>query len=80
MARRLAAASALIVFAACLVAGVRAGNSFSTTVGRAVLAMLVTLVIGLIAGAMMERTMEEGLDRPDGKTRETGTDSGAGGR
>lgn len=80
MSRRLAAASSLIVFAACLVAGARAGNSFSTTVGRAVLAMLVTLVIGLLAGFMMERALEENLNRADGKTGESGTDSSAGGR
>lgn len=80
MTRRLAAAAALIVFAACLIAGTRAGNTFGTTVGRAVLAMAVTLAIGLLAGLMIERSLEENLSGAGEKTEKTGTDSGAGGR
>jgi NhaP-type Na+/H+ or K+/H+ antiporter len=60
MARRISASLALIVFAVCLVVGrFGAQNTFGTTVTRAVLAMLGTLVIGLVIGFMAERMLEE---------------------
>jgi hypothetical protein len=59
MPRRLAAAMALLAFAACLVSGLRADNTFSTTVLRAMEAMLVTLIIGLIVGAMAQKMLDE---------------------
>lgn len=80
MSKRLAAAAALIVFAVCLISGMQAGNTFGTTVGRATLAMLVTLVIGLVAGAMLERSLDEHGVVGREKAEKTGTDSGAGGR
>jgi hypothetical protein len=80
MPRRLAAACALIVFAACLFAGMRAGNTFSTTVSRAVLAMGATLVIGLVAGAMLERALGENVSEIAKNSGNSGTDSSAGGR
>ena len=50
MAQRLAAILALLAFAVCLyVGGVEAGNPFTTTVGRALVAMGGTYVVGLIA-------------------------------
>jgi hypothetical protein len=59
MPRRLAGAMALLAFAACLVSGLRAENTFSTTVIRALEAMIVTLVIGLIVGAMAQKMLDE---------------------
>jgi hypothetical protein len=61
MAQRIAAALAMIVFAVCLLAGINAGNPFTTVVTRAMLAMLVTLVIGLILGAMAQKMLDENL-------------------
>lgn len=63
MARRISASLALIVFAVCLLVGrFGAQNTFATTVTRAVLAMLGTLVIGLVIGYMAERMLEENLE------------------
>lgn len=62
MPQRLAAVLALIAFAVCLVAGAQAGNTFSTTVLRALTAMLVTLVVGLIIGAMAQKMLDENLE------------------
>ena len=42
--KRLAAAMALLAFAGCLISGMRAENTFDTTVVRALEAMIVTLV------------------------------------
>ncbi len=45
-----------IVFAVCLVVGgLEADNTFATTVERALMAMMATLVIGLVVGAMAAR-------------------------
>lgn len=63
MARRISASLALVVFAVCLVVGrFVAQNTFGTTVTRALLAMLGTLVIGLLIGYMAERMLEENLE------------------
>jgi F0F1-type ATP synthase assembly protein I len=78
LAKRLAAAAALVVFAVCLLMGARVGNTFGKKVGRALLAMSVTLVIGLIAGAMLERSLDENLSGRGEKKSKTGTDSGSG--
>ena len=61
MPKRLAAAFALIVFALCLVLGIQANNSFSTTLSRALIAMAGTLVVGLILGAVAQRMLDENL-------------------
>jgi|HubBroStandDraft_1064217.scaffolds.fasta_scaffold149852_2 NhaP-type Na+/H+ or K+/H+ antiporter len=62
MTQRIACAMAFLAFAVCLVAGgIEANNSFATTVGRAVVAMLATLVIGLIVGAMARKMLDENL-------------------
>ena len=58
--QRLAAALALLMFALCLVIGVvQAGNTFTTAVGRALVAMAGTFVIGLIAGAMGQKMLDD---------------------
>jgi NhaP-type Na+/H+ or K+/H+ antiporter len=62
MVIRIAAVSSFIVFAVCLVVGgIQADNTFVTTVERAVTAMLVTLVIGLIIGAMAQKMLQENI-------------------
>jgi hypothetical protein len=62
MPTRLAAILALLVFAVCLVVGgLETGNTFSTTVGRALAAMAGTFVVGLIVGSMGQRMIDENL-------------------
>jgi hypothetical protein len=59
--RRIAAVCALVVFALCLVLGMRAQNTFSTTVSRAMLAMAGTFVVGLVLGSVAQRMLDENL-------------------
>ena len=62
MPQKLASTLALLAFAACLIAGgVHAGNPFSTTIQRALLAMAGTYVIGLIIGSMAQKMIEENV-------------------
>ena len=61
MPQRIAAALSMTVFAVCLLAGVAAGNPFGTIVIRALLAMFMTFVIGLIVGAMAQKMLDENL-------------------
>jgi len=76
MAHRLAASLALLVFAACLyVGGVHAGNPFSTTVLRALLAMAGTYVIGLMVGAMGQKMIEENVKAEEKKLLNSRTDA-----
>lgn len=67
MTRRLAATTSLVVFAMCLFLGLRAENSFGTTVLRALLAMVVTFVVGTIIGAMAEKMISESLTQTEKK-------------
>jgi hypothetical protein len=62
MTKRLAAAMALLAFAGCLVAGIRAANTFETTIVRALEAMIVTLVIGMVVGSMAQKMLDENAD------------------
>lgn len=61
MPRRLAVAVALMVFAVCLLCGMVAQNTFTETVRRALIAMFVTLAIGLVVGAMGQKMLEENV-------------------
>ena len=61
MAQRISAALSLVVFLVCLLCGASAGNPFGTVVSRALLAMLGTLVIGLVLGVMAQRMLDENL-------------------
>lgn len=62
MPRRIAAICALTVFAVCLlVGGLQAGNPFTTTVLRALQAMAVTFVVGLLVGLMAQRMLDENV-------------------
>lgn len=51
---------ALVAFATCLVMGIVVENPFSTVIMRAIGAMIVTLIVGLIIGAMAQKMLEEG--------------------
>ena len=61
MARRMAAALALVVFAVCVIAGLNAGNSFETVLTKALLAMAATFFVGLVVGAMAQKMLDENL-------------------
>ena len=61
MARRMAAALALVVFAVCVIAGLNAGNSFETVLTKALLAMAATFVVGLVVGGMAQKMLDENL-------------------
>lgn len=69
MPTRIAGILCLIAFAASLVAGISAGNPFTTTVGRALLALVVTYVIGLILGSMTQRMLDENLQKQEEKLK-----------
>jgi len=61
MARRMAAALALVVFAVCVIAGLGAGNSFETVLTKALAAMAATFVVGLVVGVMAQKMIDENL-------------------
>jgi hypothetical protein len=62
MPTRLAAILALIAFAVCLFAGGwQADNPFTTTVVRALAAMAVTFLVGLVVGHMAKTMLDENL-------------------
>jgi NhaP-type Na+/H+ or K+/H+ antiporter len=62
----------MIVFAFCVVQGMLAHNSFSTTVSRALLAMVVTFGVGLAIGWAGDRMLDENLKAEETKLREQG--------
>ncbi len=71
LTRRIAAVLALIAFSFTLViGGLQTDNSFSTTVLRALAAMGGTFVLGLIAGAMFDRMLEENIAVQEKKFKE----------
>lgn len=84
MPTRLAAILALLVFAVCLlVGGIETGNTFTTTVTRALGAMIGTFVIGLIVGSMGQKMIDENLDpalKEAGEKKESLARKSAGGR
>jgi uncharacterized membrane protein YqgA involved in biofilm formation len=80
MPQRIAAALAMVVFAVCLLAGINAGNPFTTVVSRAMLAMLVTLVIGLVLGAMAQKMLDENLRNEGEKLKNDSVNSSESGR
>jgi NhaP-type Na+/H+ or K+/H+ antiporter len=59
--RRLAVAVALIVFSVCLICGMMAENTFVETVRRALIAMFVTLLVGLVIGSMGQKMLQENV-------------------
>jgi hypothetical protein len=78
--RRLAVAVALLVFAVCLVSGMAAENSFAETIRRALIGMFVTLVVGLVVGAMGQKMLEENVAGPEKKSQDSETKPQAGDR
>ena len=75
MTQRIASSMALVAFAVCLVGGLQAGNTFTTTVTRALVAMIGTLVVGLVIGAMGQRMLEENLGAEEKKLRKNEAES-----
>lgn len=71
MAHRVAGSLALIAFALCLLMGIQAQNGFTTTVGRAMLAMAGTYVIGLTVGWMGQKMLQENLEAETRKMRDS---------
>jgi putative Mn2+ efflux pump MntP len=69
MPNRIAATTSLIAFAICLVMGMVAENPFSTILLRALAAMGVTLIVGMVLGAMGQKMIEENI-RDQEKSRE----------
>lgn len=59
MTRKIAATSALLVFAVAILLGLRVENTFATTLSRALVAMGATFVVGLVIGAMADKMIEE---------------------
>jgi len=59
MARTLAGIMGLLAFAVCLMTGIAVGNTFTTAVWRAIVAMVGTCVIGLIIGTMGQKMIDE---------------------
>ena len=69
MAKRISASLSLIAFAICLLIGAfEADNSFATTVQRALLAMVITLFVGLLIGAMAQKMLDENLKQHEEKS------------
>lgn len=77
LARRIACVVALVAFALALVSGLEAGNSFSTTVLRALGALAGTFVLGWIIGMMIERVVDENLSTQEEKLKELPAESTA---
>jgi tetrahydromethanopterin S-methyltransferase subunit C len=60
MPQRLAGTLAILAFAICLViGGVVADNPLTTTIARALVAMIATLVVGLIVGYAAQKMIDE---------------------
>ncbi len=70
MPQRVAAILSIIVFAMCLVGGLQADNTFTTTVSRALVAMLGTFVIGLIVGGMAQKMLSENVAMTEKKSKD----------
>jgi uncharacterized membrane protein YfcA len=69
----MAAVAALLVFVVCLVVGVSAGNTFATTVERALTAMAVTMLIGLVVASMARKMLEESVKSEEEKIKKNWT-------
>jgi NhaP-type Na+/H+ or K+/H+ antiporter len=69
MAKRMAGVLSIVVFAFCLLLGLRAGNPFSTIVSRALVGMAGTYVVGLVLGAVAQRMIDENLRDEERKLR-----------
>ncbi len=61
MTHRIAATLALVAFTVCILVGLQAGNTFSTIVSKALVALAVTFGVGLVLGAMAQKMLDENL-------------------
>ncbi len=61
MANRIAATLGLVAFAVCLLMGMQSDNPFSTIILRALGALVVTLILGLVIGGMAQKMLDENL-------------------
>ena len=52
---------ALVAFAICILVGLQAGNPFSTIVLKALVALFVTFILGLVIGTMAQKMLDENL-------------------
>ncbi len=77
MAKRMAGVLSIVVFAFCLLLGLRAGNPFSTIVSRALVGMAGTYVIGLVLGGIAQRMVDENMRDEERKLRNPGGGSAA---
>ena len=77
MSRKIAASSALLVFGISILLGLRAENTFGTTLSRALMAMGATFVIGLVVGAMADKMMAENLSLVEKKIKNSEMKTGA---
>jgi hypothetical protein len=68
MPKRVAAVMALVAFAMCLLMGMGADNSLSTTLLRALEAMGVAFVVGWVIGTMAQGMLNEGLSDREKKS------------
>jgi NhaP-type Na+/H+ or K+/H+ antiporter len=69
MAIRFASTISLLVFAACLLIGtLQASNPFETVILRALLAMFVTMLVGLVVGWMAQKMLDENLSDREKKS------------
>ena len=64
MTRRIAACLALVAFAVCILTGLQAGNPFASVVSKALLALVVTFVVGLVIGSMAQKMLDENVAAP----------------
>ena len=71
MPKRLAAISALLVFALCLLLGMGGNNTFTTTVTRALVAMTSTFALGLVIGGAAQKMLDENLQSEEQKLKDT---------
>ena len=61
MVRRIAASMGLVAFFVCILAGMHAENPFSTVVANALVALVVTFVVGLVLGVMAQKMLDENI-------------------
>ena len=61
MIRRIAASMALVAFFVCVLTGMHAENPFSTVVANALVALVVTFVVGLVLGVMAQKMLDENM-------------------
>ncbi len=69
--RRIAAMLGMLAFSLSLLGGLESGNTFTTTVARALIAMVGTFAVGLILGAMAQKMIDENLAETEKKLRQS---------